>query len=361
MSQPHPVPPTRDVDLTARTGHARRRAAAAVALAAGAVAVLASPAAAAVLTRSAATAAGESLTWLKAAVLGVVEGITEFLPVSSTGHLVVASRLMGLPSRKGSAGLDAINTYTIAIQFGAIVAVAGVFWKRFVQMIEGLFGRDAEGRHLLWCLLVAFAPAAVLGAAFDSKIEEVLFGPWPVVVAWILGGVAILALSGVLGGLSGDAPAPRDGAVFAPLRVVGMGPPPVGATGVGAITVGQALLVGVAQCVALWPGISRSLATILGALAVGMSMSVAVEFSFLLGFGTLTAATLFKLVKDGSNMVDVFGVGRPGLGAVVAFVSAVAAVKWMIGYLQRHDLKVFAYYRIGIAIVTVGLLAAGTI
>src|SRR4051812_22013571 len=159
-----------------------------------AVLAAAQPAAASALAGVAATSAENLLTWWKAAILGIVEGITEFLPISSTGHLLVTAHLLNLPDEKGSAGLEAVNTYVVAIQFGAILAVLGLFWQRFVQMLQGLVGRCPEGRHLLITLVIAFLPAGVLGAALDSKIEDTLFGPWPIVIAWIVGGALILVL-----------------------------------------------------------------------------------------------------------------------------------------------------------------------
>jgi undecaprenyl-diphosphatase len=311
-------------------------------IAAGLLAVLAPDVARAAVGATA--GGGESLlSWWQAAILGVVEGITEYLPISSTGHLLVASRLLGLPDEQGSAGLEAVNTYAIAIQFGAIVAVAGLFWRRFRDMLLGLVGRSEPGRHLLIILVIAFLPAAVLGFVLDNKIEELLFGPWPIVIAWILGGIVILVLES-----TGRIP---DRGVRAE----------VGADLLTAITYRQALVIGLAQCVALWPGTSRSLATILGALLVGVAMRAAVEFSFLLGFATLTAATGFKLVKDGGELVNQFGVINPLIGALFAFVSAVLAIKWLITYLERHDLKIFAWYRFAVAGVVVVLLLVGVI
>ena len=283
------------------------------------------------------------LTWWKAAILGIVEGLTEFLPISSTGHLLVTARLLNLPDEKGSAGLDAVNTYVVAIQFGAILAVLGLFWQRFVQMLQGLVGRNAEGRHLLITLVIAFLPAGVLGAALDSKIEDTLFGPWPIVVAWIVGGIVILVLQ-----RTGRIP-DRDNLESGRTRSL------------TAITYQQALIIGLAQCIALAPGTSRSLATIIGALLIGVAMPVAVEFSFLLGFVTLTAATLFKLVKDGGTLVDQFGILDPLIGAAFAFVAAVLAIRWLITYLSRHDLTIFAWYRFIVAAITIILLATSVI
>ncbi len=301
------------------------------------------PAHGAGLARAAAESTQGLLSWWQAAILGVVEGITEYLPISSTGHLLVTSRLLGLPDAEGSAGLEAVNTYAIAIQFGAILAVLGLFWARFRDMLLGLVGRSPEGRHLLITLVIAFVPSAALGFVFDDRIEDALFGPWPVVIAWVVGGALILGLerTGRIPNRGGVAESGRD-------RLT-------------AITNQQALLIGLAQCLALWPGTSRSLATIVGALLVGVAMPVAVEFSFLLGFATLSAATGYKLVTDGGNLVDQFGVLNPLIGALFAFLSAGLAIKWLITYLERHDLSIFAWYRFAVAGLTVALLAGGGI
>jgi undecaprenyl-diphosphatase len=301
------------------------------------------PAAASAVAQATASSTEDLLTWWKAAILGVVEGLTEFLPISSTGHLLVAARILNLPDEKGSAGLEAVNTYVVAIQFGAILAVLGVFWGRFVQMVQGLLGRNPAGRHLLITLLIAFLPAAVLGAAFDTKIEDTLFGPWPIVVAWIAGGILILVLERT------DRIPDRHALASGRTRTL------------TDITYRQALIIGLAQCIALWPGTSRSLATIVGALLLGVTMSVAVEFSFLLGFATLSAATLFKLAKDGGTLVDQFGILDPLIGAVFAFASAVLAIRWLISYLSKHDLTIFAWYRFAVAAITIILIATSVI
>ncbi len=305
--------------------------------------LVAAPAHGAGLARATAESTEDLLSWWQAAILGVVEGITEYLPISSTGHLLVTSRLLGLPDAEGSAGLEAVNTYAIAIQFGAILAVLGLFWARFREMLLGLVGRSPDGRHLLITLVIAFLPSALLGVAFDDRIEDAFFGPWPIVVAWVVGGALILVLE-------------RTG------RIPDRGQPAeVGHNRLTAITYHQALIIGLAQCVALWPGTSRSLATILGALLVGVAMPVAVEFSFLLGFATLSAATGYKLVSDGENLVDQFGILNPLIGALFAFLSAVLAIKWLITYLERHDLSICAWYRFAVAGLTVALLAGGVI
>ena len=295
--------------------------------------------------------AASAMTWWKAAILGTVEGLTEYVPVSSTGHLLVVSRLLGLGDSE--ADQAAANTYAIAIQFGAIVAVAGLFWRRFADMIAGLFGRSETGRHLLLITVIAFVPAAAVGFLFNDAIEERLFGPWPIVAAWLVGGVLILGLerAGLIphGGSDTDTDADAGsggGTRRDPLL---------------AITYRQALLIGIAQIAALWPGTSRSLATILGALLVGVTMRAAVEFSFVLGFVTLSAATAYSLVSDGGGLVDQFGVIDPLVGLLFAFVSAVVAIRWLISYLEHNSLAVFGWYRIVVAALAAGLAVAGSI
>jgi undecaprenyl-diphosphatase len=275
------------------------------------------------------TADAGPLTPLKAIILGAVEGITEFLPVSSTGHLLVTQRLLDLGTGTGKAAAD---TYAISIQIGAILAVVAVSFRRLVQMGNGLIGRDQVGRDLLVRLIVAFVPAAVVGLALGDTIKEQLFGPWPVVIAWFVGGAFLLWWK-----------------------------PANGATVLEHLTIRNAAIIGCAQILALWPGTSRSLVTMIAALAIGMSMSAAVEFSFLLGLATLSAATVLDLAKDGGTLLDLYGWQTPLLGTLVAFVTALIAVRWFIAYLRRRPLTIFGWYRIAIAAITVGLIATNTI
>lgn len=280
-------------------------------------------------------AATSGLSVLEAVVLGLVEGFTEFLPISSTGHLLVTARILDV-GQSGRAE-DALKAYEIAIQSGAILAVLGLYRHRFATMVEGATGRSDDGRRVLVAVILAFVPAAAVGFVGEQLIKDWLFGVWPVVAAWAIGGVLIVVFSrnGVL--------APRAG------------------RSLELITPRDALIIGVAQIAALWPGTSRSLVTIVAALLLGFSMAAAVEFSFLLGFLTLGAATGYSLVKDGELMVDVFGVLTPLIGLVAAFIAAVASMRWMVSYLQRHDLAVFGWYRIGVAAVTAVLVVASVI
>jgi len=315
----------------------------AVVVALGALAILAvvEPSVAAALTAQVASTTETAMTAWRAAVLGIIEGVTEYVPISSTGHLLVASDLLGLGSSKADRG--AADTYAIAIQFGAILAVAGLFWKRFRDMILGIFGKSAGGRHLLILLIVAFAPAAVLGFLLDDKIKEVLFSSWTIVFAWFVGGVLIL-------GLERAGKIPHRGEPAEP-----------GRDRLLEITVRQAFIIGLIQCIALWPGTSRSLAAILGALLVGVSMGAAVEFSFLLGFVTLSAASSYAVLKHGDEMVSQFGVVNPLIGLLFAFLAAVISIKWLVTYLQQHSLAIFGWYRIVIAGITAGLIITGAL
>lgn len=277
----------------------------------------------------AATAGNGPLSVVEAVILGAVEGITEFLPISSTGHLLVAERMLGLDEGSGKAAAD---TYAIAIQVGAIAAVVALYRGRIVQLGRGLLGRDDEGRRILVALAVAFLPAAVIGVAVGDVVKDRLFGPWPVIVAWAVGGVFLLVWRPVAGRLT-----------------------------IGDLTVRHAAIIGAAQVLALWPGTSRSLTTIVGALALGYTMSTAVEFGFLLGLVTLSAATVLDLAKDGSTLLDEYGWRSPLLGALVAFVTAVLAVRWLVDYLRTRPLTIFGWYRLGVAAFAVILLTTGVI
>jgi undecaprenyl-diphosphatase len=202
------------------------------------------------------TQAGNELTAGKAVVLGIVEGVTEFLPISSTGHLLVTERILDIGQT--SATKQAADTYTVAIQIGAILAVLVLYFGRVRSMIEGAVGRDPGGRRALIGVLVAFVPAALVGVVGSRFIEKHLLAVGPVIAAWIIGAIVIFAF--------GD-------------RFSASWP----GSALEAVTIRQAAIIGVAQCLALWPGTSRRLVTILAALLVGMTLSAAVEFSFPLG------------------------------------------------------------------------------
>ncbi len=280
-----------------------------------------------------ADATQNGMSWWQAIVIGIVEGITEYLPVSSTGHILLAQRAMRIPDT------DASKAFAIVVQAGAILAVLGIYFQKTRTMAEGLLGRNPQGLMLVRNLLIAFAPAVVAGLTLEKKIDGVLTGLWPTVTAWFVGGVAILAVAWFKrGGASGE-------------RSTGLN--------LADITPRIALIIGLLQCVAMWPGTSRSLMTIMGGLLCGLSMMAAVEFSFLLGMVALTAAAGYKLLKYHETLFDSYSVGAMALGVFAAWFSAFLAVKWMVSYLQRRGLQIFGYYRIGIALLVWGLLDAG--
>lgn len=263
-------------------------------------------------------------TW-DAIILGIVEGITEFLPVSSTGHLLVTQRLLGIPESA------AANSFAIVIQIGAILAVLRIYGDRLSQVWAGLRGENPSGKRLLVALLVAFLPAAVVGLLLDDHIERYLFGPKPIVVAWIVGGFVILWWSKTHG-IKG------------------------GGVELSALHWRAALAIGLIQCIAMWPGTSRSFMTILGGVAVGLSLSAAVEFSFLLGVVTLGAASCYSGVKHWSSLGEL-GFSPLIVGIVASFISAYVAVRWMVDWIKRRGMAVFGYWRIA-AGMTVGYLVA---
>lgn len=269
--------------------------------------------------------AASRLNAMQAAVLGLVEGLTEYLPVSSTGHLYITQRFMGLGGTEKEK--TAADAYAICIQAGAIIAVLGLYFGRIRSMLAGVVGRDPVGRRLFINTIVAFLPAVIIGLIFEDIIKRYLFGLWPVVTAWLIGGLAILLVARKRRHI-----APQDGGTLETL------------------TTKQALTVGFMQCIAMWPGVSRSLATIVGGAVAGLSVAAAVEFSFILGLVTLGAATIYEGMKEGPAIIANFGVINPLIGLAVAWIAAVVSVKWMVGYLNRRGLEIFGYYRVVLAI-----------
>ncbi|MCD6186784.1 MAG: undecaprenyl-diphosphate phosphatase, partial [Desulfuromusa sp.] len=288
-----------------------------------------------------------ALTLGQAAILGVVEGLTEYLPVSSTGHLLLTERILSIGADPAASveqkerTKEAIDAYTICIQIGAIIAVLGLYFRRVKQMLLGLVGKDAAGRRLLISVIAGFLPAAVIGLLFNKLIKSYLFGVWPVIVAWFVGGVAILVVSR-WNRSRGARSADSDRSIIE-------------------LTWQLALIIGFIQCIAMWPGVSRSLVTIVGGLLVGLSLSAAVEFSFLLGLITLSAATGYDALKHGQVMLQTFDALSLAVGVAFAFVAALLSVKWMVGYLNRHGLAIFGYYRIALSLVAGTLLLTGVI
>lgn len=270
------------------------------------------------------------MEWWQAVILGIVEGVSEYLPISSTGHLILAQRWLGL------ANDEAARSYSICIQSGAIVAVLAIYMARVREMLHGVTRGDVAGRRLLVHLGLAFMPAAVVGLTLEDTIDRHLFGLWPVVAAWFVGGVAILAV-GKLRLASADR----------------------GALGLDRLGWKMALAIGAWQCLALWPGTSRSLVTIAGGVVAGLSLSAAVEFSLLLGLVTLLAATGHKALHGGRTMLAEYGLFSTALGFAVAFLFAWISVKWMVDYLKSHGMAVFGWYRVLLALAVAGAIAGG--
>lgn len=291
------------------------------------------------------------MEWWQAVILGLVEGVTEYLPISSTGHLILASAFLGLDGERIGTSIDAFN---IIIQGGAILAVLALYTSRVLQMIKGVFGKDEAGRKLAVNIIVAFLPAAVLGVLFNDLIESSLFRPVPVLVALALGGVWMIWID------HHKLKAHRDAS---PEAAVTEG------KGIEELSTRGALAIGLFQCVAMWPGTSRSMMTIAGGALVGLRPKDAAEFSFLLGLPTLGGACVYKLAKNlkeshdagAPNLFEQLGVMPTVLGIAVATVSAMLAVKWLVAFLTRHGLSAFGYYRIALALVLGALIFSGVV
>ena len=276
-----------------------------------------------------------ALDYGDALVYGLVEGVTEFLPVSSTGHLILTKEWMGKAHEEEVQ--SALNAYLIVIQAGAIFAVALLYWRDVWAMGLGLLGLDPRGRALARNVLLAFLPAAAIGPFLDQVIEKKLFGALPVAIA-LLGGAALMFAAERM-----RANRERVDASSASTELSNMRP-------------GGAFLIGLLQCVAMWPGTSRSMMTIVGGYLVGLRPAKAAEFSFLLGLVTLTAAAGYKTFTRGGEMVEHLELGPVLLGCLVAGVSAALAVRWLVGFLSRRGLALFAWYRIVLAAVIFAMI-----
>ncbi len=253
---------------------------------------------------------------LKALALGVVEGLTEFLPVSSTGHLIVVSDLLGVNDEKG-------KVFDIVIQLGAILAVCWEYRARFATAFSGL-GSDPVQRRFATNLFVAFLPAALVGLAFQREIKAYLFNPVSVAAALVIGAIVIFGVERWYD---------RHGAP----RVLS----------VDAMSWRDALKVGIAQCFALIPGTSRSGATIMGGMIFGLSRQVATEFSFFLAVPIMFAASGYQMVKY-RHLFAATDLGPFAVGFAVSFVAALAAVRGLIRYVAHHDFRAFAWYRLAL-------------
>jgi undecaprenyl-diphosphatase len=261
------------------------------------------------------------LTLLIAILLGIVEGLTEFLPVSSTGHLILASHWLG------ATGEDA-KSFDIVVQLGAVLAVVVYYRRLLACRLRGLLARDPVAVRLFAGLLIAFVPAGALGLALGKVIKNHLFGPLPVAWALLAGGVLMIVIERwrASRGIEGD-------------------------SGHEQVTLRRAFLIGIGQSFALWPGASRSMCTIVGGQLCGLSTRTAAEFSFLLSVPTLGAATLYEGFKARHVLASGAGAGPLAAGLVVSFVVALLVIAGFLRYLERRGLEPFGYYRIALALV----------
>lgn len=260
---------------------------------------------------------------IKAALMGIVEGLTEFLPVSSTGHLILAGSLLGFTG-------ETAKVFEIAIQTGAMFAVIWEYRERLRNTVVGI-GHDAAARRFAMNVLIAFIPAVVLGLAFGKAVKEHLFHPVPVAMAFIVGGLIILWVEARHKRLYGEMD--MQGSRRARVETVDdMGPL-------------DALKVGLIQCLALIPGTSRSGATIIGAMVLGFSRKCATEFSFFLGIPTLMGAGAYALWKQ-RDALHAADLPMFAVGTVFAFASALLCIRWLIRFISTHDFVGFAWYRI---------------
>lgn len=266
------------------------------------------------------------LTLLHALILGIVEGLTEFLPISSTGHLILVGDLLGFNDDKG-------KVFTIVIQFGAILAVVWEYRRKIGSVMTGL-GHDPVARRLVFNLMIAFMPAAVLGLLFGELIKAHLFQPVPVAMAFLVGAALILWAE------------KRDHRI----RV----------ESVDDLSPLDAFKVGCAQCLALIPGTSRSGATIIGGLLFGLSRKAATEFSFFLAIPTLTAATFYELYKERA-LFSADDLGMLAVGFIASFISAFLCVRWLLRFISTHDFTPFAWYRIVFGLVVLATWQFGLV
>jgi undecaprenyl-diphosphatase len=267
---------------------------------------------------------------LFAIILGVVEGVTEYLPVSSTGHLILAARALGFPESD-----EGLKAYEIVIQLGAILAVLIHYRTLLAQRTRGLFDKDKKSIALFVALALGFAPTAIVGLLLHHAIKEKLFGMWPVAIALLVGGVVMIIVE----------VAKRNDK---------------GLDGLEHVTPLRGFVIGLGQTVALWPGSSRSMCTIVTGQLLGLSTATAAEFGFLLGLPTLGAATVYEAYKSRALLAQLGGLNVV-IGLVVSFFVAWAVVAAFLAYLKRRGLVPFGVYRVIVGAVTLVLIARDVI
>ncbi len=272
----------------------------------------------------------ELLLAVKVIIMGIVEGLTEFLPISSTGHLILAGSLLNFTGEK-------VKVFEIVIQAGAIFAVCWEYRQKIVSVLAGLT-HDRKAQKFAINVTIAFLPAAILGLLFSKKIKQYLFSPVPVALAFIIGGIVILWVERKQGGPTAE------GKVNA----------------VEDMSAADALKIGLAQAFALIPGTSRSGATIIGGMIFGLSRKAATEFSFFLAIPTLLGATVYSLYKERA-LLSAADMPMFSLGTIAAFISAFFCVRWLLRYISSHNFTAFAWYRIGFGLMILATAYTGVI
>ena len=268
----------------------------------------------------------------KAAIMGVVEGLTEFLPVSSTGHLILAGSLLGFEG--GSLTPEKVKAFEISIQTGAILAIVLVYWQRLTQVV-GTLGSDRNARRFVLNVLIGFLPAVLIGLSFGKKVQAALFSPLVVASTFILGGLIILWAER------------RKNVVVRVAEVEDMTPL-------------DALKVGLVQCLAFVPGTSRSGSTIIGGMLFGLSRKAATEYTFFLAIPTLIGAGAYSLLKVRHSLVAA-DLPLFGVGFVLSFLAAWACVRWLLRYVATHNFNAFAWYRIGFGLLILATAYFGVV
>ncbi len=260
------------------------------------------------------------MTTIESVIIAIVEGITEFLPISSTGHMIITEQLLGVDMHQGFT-----KTYTVAIQLGAILSVVVLYWRKFFDFKRWQFYAK---------LIAAVIPALVLGFLFSDKIDKLLESPLTVAITMLLGGIVLLFIDNVF----------KNPTVTSDEN----------------ISYGRAVTIGFWQCIAMIPGVSRSAASIIGGMQQKLTRKLAAEFSFFLAVPTMAAATGYKLLKEYKN-IHSEEIKTLAIGNIVAFVVAILAIKFFIGFLQKHGFKLFGYYRIIAGIILLVLLYTGVL
>jgi undecaprenyl-diphosphatase len=261
-------------------------------------------------------------TFIGAVLLGIIEGATEYLPVSSTGHLIIFVDLLGFTGPPG-------KVFEVFIQLGAVLAVCLLYWRKILDVVLGL-RRQPREQHFAMAVILAFLPAAVIGVILHDFIKEVLFSPLVVAIALIVGGIAIILIEKYK-------PDPK---VYS----------------IDRFGYKLALQIGFIQCVAMIPGVSRSAATILGAMLLGVDRRTATEFSFFLAMPTLLGAAVYDLYKNRAGITDEGGLAL-AVGFITAFITALLVVRWLVAFISRHNFTPFAWYRMALGVFMLGLLA----